>query len=308
MTLQQLEYVLALARLGNFAKAADYCDVTQPTLSSMIQKLETELGMKIFDRRRQPVVVTKAGRAVIEQAKEVLYQARRLREVVEEEKETLLGTFSIGILPTIAPYLIPHFFPQLLRDHPEMDVRIIEMQTEEIKQALLHGDIDAGILAQTEGLETFDSIPLYSERFYAYVSEDDPLFAKERVKAIDFNNEFLWLLDEGHCFRDQLVKYCQLKSASVSKKAYTLGSIETFMRIVENGKGVTFIPELALSQLSDTQLRLVRPFALPEPRRDIIMLMPRDFIRRRLLAMLVERIQSGVKPLLKRDYKKEMPR
>lgn len=303
MTLQQLEYILALDRLGNFAKAADYCDVTQPTLSSMIQKLEAELGLKIFDRRRQPVVATKVGRAVVDQAKEVLYQARRLREVVEEEKETLLGTFYIGVLPTIAPYLIPHFFPQLLRNHPEMDVRIIEMQTSAMKQALLHGDIDAGILAMTDDLEAFEAVPLYSERFYAYVSENDPLYAKERVKAVDFGNEFLWLLDEGHCFRDQLIRYCQLKSASVSKKAYSLGSIETFMRIVENGKGVTFIPELALSQLSDAQLRLVRPFAIPEPRREIAMLTPRDFIRVKLRNMLVESIQSGVKPLLKADYK-----
>ena len=121
MTLQQLEYILALNRLGNFAKAADYCDVTQPTLSSMIQKLENELGIKIFDRRRQPIVTTKAGQAVIRQAKEVLYQSRRLREIVEEEKDTYLGTFTIGVLPTIAPYLIPHFFPQLMREHPEMD-------------------------------------------------------------------------------------------------------------------------------------------------------------------------------------------
>lgn len=308
MTLQQLEYILALDRWGNFAKAADACDVTQPTLSSMIQKLETELGMKIFDRRRQPVVCTKAGRVVLDQAKEVLHQSRLLREVVEEEKETLLGTFCIGVLPTIAPYLIPHFFPQLMREHSEMDVRIVEMKTADMKQALLHGDIDAGILAKIDGLEAFESTPLYSERYYAYVSENDPLFAKDRVKTTDLNNEFLWLLDEGHCFRDQLLKFCQLKSAALSKKAYTLGSIETFMRIVENGKGVTFIPELALSQLNDSQLRLVRPFALPEPRREIVMLTPDNFIRHKLRTLLVDRIQSGVMPLLKQDYNVETRR
>ena len=165
MTLQQLEYILALNRLGNFAKAADYCDVTQPTLSSMIQKLENELGIKIFDRRRQPIVTTKAGQAVIRQAKEVLYQSRRLREIVEEEKDTYLGTFTIGVLPTIAPYLIPHFFPQLMREHPEMDLRIVEMKTKDMKQALLNGDIDAGILAKIEGLEMFNSTHLYAHIF-----------------------------------------------------------------------------------------------------------------------------------------------
>lgn len=171
MTLQQLEYILALNRLGNFAKAADYCDVTQPTLSSMIQKLENELGIKIFDRRRQPIVTTKAGQAVIRQAKEVLYQSRRLREIVEEEKDTYLGTFTIGVLPTIAPYLIPHFFPQLMREHPEMDLRIVELKTKDMKQALLNGDIDAGILAKIEGLEMFNSTHLYTEKYFAYISE-----------------------------------------------------------------------------------------------------------------------------------------
>ena len=154
MTLQQLEYIIALNRLGNFAKAADSCDVTQPTLSSMIQKLETELGIKIFDRRRQPITATKAGQTVIRQAKEVLYQSKRLREIVEEEKETFRGTFTIGVLPTIAPYLIPHFFPQLMREYPTLDLRIVELKTKDMKQALLNGDIDSGILAKIEVTDT----------------------------------------------------------------------------------------------------------------------------------------------------------
>ena len=125
------------------------------------------------------------------------------------------------------------------------------------------------------------------------------LFTKERVKITDLNSEFLWMLDEGHCFRDQLVKICKLKAASASKKAYTLGSIETFMRIVENGKGVTFIPELAYSQLRDEQRRLVRPFAIPEPKREIVIMVTQDFIRNKVLNLLIERIQKVVKPLLK---------
>lgn len=299
MTLQQLEYILALERYGNFAKAAFACDVTQPTLSAMIQKLETELGMKIFDRRRQPVVATRDGRAVIEQAREVLLQTRRIRQIVEEEKGTLAGTFTMGVLPTIAPYLIPQFFPQLMNDHPELDARIVEMKTADIKKALADGDLDAAIVANVEGLDDFVSHHLYSERFLAYVSEQDPLFAKDRIKITDLTDEYLWLLDEGHCFRDQLVKFCNLKSASRSKKAYTLGSIETFMRIVEHGKGITFIPELALTQLNESQLRLVRHFILPEPRRDIIMLTTRDFIRNKLLNNIIERIRARAETLLK---------
>lgn len=298
MTLQQLEYIVALDRHGNFAKAAFACDVTQPTLSAMIQKLEAELGLKIFDRRRQPVVATRDGRAVIAQAREVLHQAQRLHEIVDEETESLRSTFVIGVLPTIAPYLIPHFFPQLMNEHPEMDVRIVEMKTAQMKKALAEGEIDAGIASRVDGLDDYDCHTLYSERFLAYVAQGDPLAAKERIKTTDLTGAYLWLLDEGHCFRDQLVKLCSLKAASHSKKAYSLGSIETFMRIVENGKGVTFIPELALAQLNDYQRSLVHRFAVPEPRREIVMITMPYFLRHKLLKLIVDRISSCVAPLL----------
>lgn len=294
MTLQQLEYIIAVYRFKHFAKAADYCEVTQPTLSSMIQKLEDELGMKIFDRKQQPIQPTKAGMSVIEQAWKVLQRARRLKETVEEEKQSLLGTFQIGVLPTIAPYLVPRFFPQLMNQRPELDIRITEMKTEDMRRALARGDIDAAILANVEGIDAAHWHSLYYEQFYAYVAEGDPLFNYQTIKPADLTGEFLWLLDEGHCFRDQLVKFCQLKAASRSKKSYNLGSIETFMRIVENGKGLTFIPELAIPQLSDEQRKLVRSFALPVPSREIGLLTGSGFIRYSLLNMLVEHIRSSV--------------
>ena len=294
MTLQQLEYVMAVFRFRHFAKAAEYCGVTQPTLSSMVQKLEDELGLKIFDRKSQPIAPTPTGRLVVEQAWKVLLRARKLKETVEEEKHSLLGTFTIGILPTIAPYLIPRFFPQLMNKYPDMDVRIVEMKTEDLKRALVRGDVDAGILAQLEGLDEFDSLPLFYEQFFAYVADGDPLFSKESIKTADLTGEYLWLLDEGHCFRDQLVKFCHLKAASVAKKAYTLGSIETFMRIVESGKGITFIPELAVHQLDETHKRLVRPFAIPVPTREIVMITGKNFIRKTLRSLLVEEIQASI--------------
>lgn len=296
MTLQQLEYVMAVYRFKHFAKAADYCEVTQPTLSSMIQKLEDELGMKIFDRKQQPIQPTAAGRVIIEKAREVLEQADRLKATAEEEKQSLQGTFNLGVLPTIAPYLIPNFFPKLLKEHPEMDVRITEMKTAEMKQAIIQGDIDAGILARVEGLEGMECHSLFFEQFYAYVAKGDKLIEKATIKATDLKGEYLWLLDEGHCFRDQLVKFCNLKSASRSKRAYNLGSIETFMRIVENGKGLTFIPELAIRQLSEAQKQLVRPFALPIPTREIVMMTSRDFIRKTILKLLIDEIRSSVPP------------
>lgn len=294
MTLQQLEYVMAVYRFKHFARAAEYCEVTQPTLSSMIQKLEDELGVRIFDRKHQPIEPTKAGRGIIEQAWKVLVRARKLRETAEEEKQSLTGTFSIGVLPTVAPYLIPRFFPQLMNDYPEMDIRITEMRTADMKVAIANGDLDAGILARVEGLENMDCHTLFYEQFYAYVAEGDALFGNSSIKTSDLAGEYLWLLDEGHCFRDQLVKFCQLKSAIRSKKSYNLGSIETFMRIVESGKGVTFIPELAMLQLSDAQRRLVKPFALPVPTREIVMMTAPGFIRTTLLQLLIDDIRASV--------------
>ena len=294
MTLQQLEYVIAVYRYKHFAKAADNCNITQPTLSSMIQKLEEELGVKIFDRRKQPILPTPAGKLIIDQAWKVLVEARELRETVEETKHSLLGTFNIGILPTIAPYLIPRFFPQLMKKYPDMDVRVTEMKTEDIKHALHHGDIDAGIIAKVDGLGDFDSTTAFYEQFFAYVAQGDALFDNKTIRTADLKGEYLWLLDEGHCLRDQLVRFCDLKGAMQSKRAYSLGSIETFMRMVESGKGVTFIPELSLLQLTDVQRKLVRPFALPIPTREIIMVTGKNFIRTSLLGLIVEEIKQAV--------------
>ena len=294
MTLQQLEYVMAVFRFRHFAKAAEHCGVTQPTLSSMVQKLEDELGLKIFDRKSQPIAPTPTGRLVVEQAWKVLLRARKLKETVEEEKTLVVWNVHHRHIATIAPYLIPRFFPQLMNKYPDMDVRIVEMKTEDLKRALVRGDVDAGILAQLEGLEEFDSMSLFYEQFFAYVADGDPLFSKESIKTADLTGEYLWLLDEGHCFRDQLVKFCHLKAASASKKAYTLGSIETFMRIVESGKGITFIPELAVYQLDDAHKQLVRPFAIPVPTREIVMITGKNFIRKTLRSLLVEEIQASI--------------
>lgn len=294
MTLQQLEYVMAVYRCKHFAKAADYCNVTQPTLSSMIQKLEEELGVKIFDRSKQPIKPTAEGMLIIERAWNILVRAKQLKEVVEEERHSLSGTFHVAVLPTIAPYLIPRFLPQLMNEYPELDIRVTEMKTEDIHKALKHGDIDAGIVAQVEGQEGFDSEHLYFEKFFVYVAKGDALFNNKAIRTSDLTGEYLWLLDEGHCFREQLVKFCHLKSAAKSKKAYNLGSIETFMRIVESGKGVTFIPELALEQLTEVQKELVRSFAHPIPTRDIILLTQKNFLRTSLRQLIIDKIRAAV--------------
>lgn len=294
MTLQQMEYIVAVYRLRHFAKAAEQCGVTQPTLSAMIQKLELELGIRIFERSSQQVTPTPVGKLVVEQAWRVLSRARKIKEIVAEERQSLAGTFRLGILPTIAPYLLPRFFPQITKDYPESDIRVMEMKTEECKRALLRGEIDAAILVSLDNMENFTQTTLFFEQFVTYISRGNRLFEQKSVKSTDLQKEFLWLLDEGHCFRDQLVKFCNLKSACESKATYSLGSIETFMRMVESGQGVTFIPELALDQLTRQQRELVRPFALPIPTREVVMLTTKNFVRQSLLNILVESIRKNI--------------
>ena len=301
MTLQQLEYIFAVARHGHFGRAADACNVTQPTLSAMIAKLEEEIGAKLFDRNRQPIEPTDVGQSVIARASLVLQQADSIRHIVMEEKQSLGGIFRIGILPTIAPYLLPRCFPQMMKRYPTLDIRVREMKTHEIKHALTQGDIDAGILATIEGLEDYEQTTLFYEKYIAYVARTDALFQKEVIRTADVaQSRELWLLDEGHCFRDQMVRFCQMKSSQSSQMAYNLGSMETFMRMVESGMGITFIPELAEMQLSQPQKELTRPFAIPVPTRQLILITRRDFIRRTLLDVIVKEIQACVpKEMLK---------
>lgn len=294
MTLQQLEYILAVDKFRHFAKAADYCNVTQPTLSAMIQKLEEELETKIFDRSQQPIVPTPIGYLIIKQAQAVLNQAGQIKNIIAEQKNSLNGSFTLGILPTIAPYLLPRFFPQLMKKYPELDLRVTELKTKEIKQALSSGEIDAGIIANLNEKDNFIKKPLFYEEFFAYVSQESGVYSHNVIKTSDLTNEQLWLLDEGHCFRDQLMRFCQIKAAKVSQLAYHLGSMETFMRMVESGKGITFIPELGTYQLNDEQKKLIRPFAIPNPTREIVLITCEHFIRHNLLETITSAIRQSV--------------
>ena len=294
MNIQQLEYILAVDTFRHFAKAAEHCNVTQPTLSMMILKLEEELGAKLFDRSLQPVKVTPTGKKVIEQARKILYQTSLIRDIVHEEEQSLKGTFRLAVLPTIAPYLLPRFFHKLMKKHPDLDIRVLEMKTQTTIAALLNGEIDAAIIASqpTEKQLQYDS--LYYEEFFCYISKNESIFKNELIRTADINEERLWLLDEGHCFRDQLMRFCQMESVKLHQAAYSLGSMETFMRMVESGNGITFIPELAIHQLSNEQKELVRPFAIPKPARQIVMVTRVDFVRNSLLSVLLDNIKENV--------------
>lgn len=294
MNFQQLEYILAVDEFRSFAKAAKYCHVTQPTLSMMVQKLEEELDIKLFDRSSLPITTTRAGKKVLKQAHNVLEQAERIKEIVSEEEQSLKGPFRLAILPTIAPYLLPRFFRPLSEKYPDLDIRIMEMKTSPSIEALQNGEIDAAIIANMPTEPQLQGKLLFYDEFFVYTARNEKLFKKEIVKTADVSSERLWLLDEGHCFRDQMVRFCQMEKVKLHQAAYNLGSLETFMRMVEGDDGVTFIPELSTLQLSPQQKELVRPFAIPRPTREIVFTIRRDFIRNSVGNLLISQIQKSV--------------
>ncbi len=294
MNIQQLEYILAVDQYRHFAKAAEHCHVTQPTLSMMIQKMEDELDIKIFDRSQQPVIPTPTGRKIIEQARTVIYETNRIKEIVVEEQKSLSGVFQLAVLPTIAPYLLPRFFQQLTFKYPNLEIRMLEMKTAETLAALQNGEIDAAIIAN-QPVELFlKGTLLFYEQFFGYVAKNEPIFKKDMIKTADISDEHLWLLDEGHCFRDQLMRFCQMEKVKIRQAAYQLGSLETFMRMVESNNGVTFIPELATYQLSEEQKELVRPFAIPKPTREIVFVTRKDFIRNTIGDLIIDSVKTCV--------------
>jgi len=294
MNIQQFDYILAVDNYRHFAKAAEHCSVTQPTLSMMIQKLEDELGVKIFDRNVQPVTPTPAGRKIIDQARVIIQQVSRMKDIVSEEEQSLKGTFRVAVLPTIAPYLLPRFFQQLTTKQPDLDTRIIEMQTKPTINALLNGDIDAAIIANLPTEIQLQGTILYYEEFFVYVSRNEAIFKKDLIRSADISDERLWLLDEGHCFRDQLMRFCQMEKVKLHQAAYRLGSLETFMRMVESGNGITFIPELATLQLCDAQKELLRSFAIPKPTREIVWITRKDFVRHSIAEIIINSIKAAV--------------
>ena len=294
MNIQQLEYIIAVDTFHHFGKAAEHCRVTQPTLSAMIQKLEEELGLKLFDRNIQPVQATQAGQKIIEQARKSLYQLSLIKDIADEEKKSVKGTFYLGVLPTIAPYLLPRFFQKLTESHLELDVRIIEMKSAQALTALQKGEIDAALLANKPVEMLLQSDTLFYEQFFGYVSKNEPIYKNDIIRTADIDGERLWLLDEGHCFRDQLMRFCQMEKVKIHQSAYRLGSMETFMRMVESGNGITFIPELATLQPNESQKELVRPFAIPKPTREINFITRKDFVRNTIADIIKESIKAAV--------------
>jgi LysR family hydrogen peroxide-inducible transcriptional activator len=296
MTFTQLEYIVAVDTWRHFALAAKACFVSQPTLSMQIQKLEDQLGVKIFDRSKQPVIPTEMGKQLIEQARKILSEKQRMDEMVTEQKGIVSGELKIGIIPTLAPYLLPLFVQRFNKRYPLVRLVVNELTTDTIISRLKEGKIDMGILVtplQENGIREY---VLFYEELMVYVSRQNAAFKKNYVLPQDIDPGKLWLLEEGHCFRSQIVNLCELRKASKvhTHFDYEAGSIETLKRMVELNDGITILPELATMDLSRAQQNLIRHFKKPTPMREISVVVHRDFVKKKLIDALRETIMASV--------------
>lgn len=296
MNLQQLEYIVAVDTHRHFVKAADSCFVTQATLSMMIKKLEEELGVKIFDRSKVPVIPTDVGKAIIDQARIVLKEAKQLEQVVQQQKGQLSGDLRIAIIPTLAPFLLPLFLPHFLAQYPQVKLHISEMNTELIIKQLESQQLDAAILATPLKRPTLNEQPLFYEQFVVYASPGSKLMKKKYVLASDIDVNKLWLLEEGHCLRNQALNLCELKKQEHEgfQLDYEAGSIETLKKLVAINEGSTIIPELALQDMPEAELDCIRFFKPPAPVREISLVTYRHFVKERLLDILRQTILESL--------------
>lgn len=294
MNLQQLSYIIAVADCRHFAKAADKNFVTQPTLSMMVQKLEEELGIKIFDRSRQPVSLTREGDEVVERARNILAEVERLKDFVQELKGEVVGEMRLGIIPTLAPYLLPLFIKSFTSKYPHLKIFVKEMVTNEIIAGLKSNQIDIGLLATPLQEPQLAEYPLFLEEFFVYASQSEKLPRKKYLLPREIDLNHLWLLEEGHCLRNQVFNLCELKLREMKNENlhYEAGSIETLINLVDRHEGLTIIPQLAIFNLSVPQKRNVREFAQPKPAREISLVCSRSYPRRKLLDHLKEEIMA----------------
>lgn len=296
MTFVQLEYIVAVDTWRHFATAAENCFVTQPTLSMQIQKLEEELDVKIFDRSKQPVVPTEAGIEIIEQARMILAQKNNLLENIQHKKRTVTGELRIGIIPTLAPYLLPLFVQPFTKKYPEVRLVVHEMMTELIVTRLREGKIDAGILVTPLQEPGIKELVLFYEELMVYVSRKNKVYQKTYVLPQDIDPNKLWILEEGHCFRSQIANLCELQKISKesSQFDYEAGSIETLRRMVEMNDGITIIPELATLDMPQRQTQLVRHFKKPAPMREVSLVVHRNFVKKSLIDVLKNEILATI--------------
>lgn len=308
MTLQQLEYIKAVDTHRHFVKAAKACYVTQATLSMMIQKLEDELGVKIFDRSKQPVVPTEIGEKIIAQARRVLNEKDKIGNLIENERGIVAGELRLGIIPTLAPYLLPLFLKEFAQAYPQVKLIISEHTTDGITALLKDAKLDAAILATPLNDATIYEQPLFYEQYFLYVSAKEKGFNKQYVLPKNIDVSRLWLLEEGHCMRAQILNLCELKKQHEAEETlqYEAGSIETLKNIVDKNFGITIIPELAAANLSAAQEKRLRYFKPPTPVREISIVTHRSYLKTRLIEALKETIMTAIPHEMKNSKRKDV--
>jgi LysR family hydrogen peroxide-inducible transcriptional activator len=306
MTTVQLEYIIALDTHRNFVKAAEHCFVTQPTLSMQVQKLEEELGVELFDRSRQPIVPTELGIEIIEQARVALQETNRIKEIISDRKGEVSGVLRLGIIPTLAPYLLPLFLGGFLEKYKKVTLSVFELTTEQIINGLNNETIDCGILATPLKEAKIKEFPLFYEPFVAYVSKKSSLFGNTTLRAEEIEPEEVWVLTEGHCMRSQVLNICSDRSraSAAFNLDYQTGSLETLKRMVETNRGFTILPELATLDFSARQRGMVRYFRSPEPVREISMVVRRNHVKKKLLTLLSTEIMEVVPEKMMKKEKK----
>lgn len=289
MTLQQLEYILALDKTHHFVRAAEMCGVTQPTLSAMILKLEDELDCRIFDRSKQPIEPTAIGRIIIDQAQVILYQSNQLIESVKTQKHSVTGTLNLAVIPTIAPYLLPRFIGNFRQSYSDIELKINEMHTSTIIEKLHVAEIDMAILSTPLDDPKILEVPLYYEKFVAYISPSDVIYPITTLSPRDMPLDRLWVLEEGHCLRSQVFNFCNEKPQHSS--VYEAGSIDTLVKIVDTNGGYTVIPELHVDLLSEAQKLNLREI-FPEATREVSVVIRHDFVREGILNAVADSVKQ----------------
>lgn len=286
MTLQQLKYIVAIDKFRNFAKAADACEISQPTLSAMLAKLEDELDVRIFERNNKIVKPTVVGEKLLAQAKKVVMEAGRIEEIAAEEKNSLTGKLTLSIGTTIAPYILPQFIKKYTEAYPGVELVIREMKTPNMLAAVQSSNVDAAIAIAGNSQQGLFEIPLYTEKFYVYLSENCwrklPVFKPENLE-----HEQMWIMKDAQCLRESAFSFC--KARSKGKHIYEAGSVETLVRVVDINGGFTIIPELHIPFLADSQRQNIRSIDGDFlSQRRVSLYIREDYIRERMLNSITD--------------------
>jgi LysR family hydrogen peroxide-inducible transcriptional activator len=296
MTIQQLEYIIAVDNYRHFAKAAEACFVTQPTLSMMIQKLEDELDVKIFDRSAYPVEPTEIGQRVLKQARISVRSFKQIKEIVDNEKNLLTGVFKLGIIPTISSYLVPELLRSMKNSDAEIDLIMQETPTGQLIENLLNGKLDGGLAATPLGHPMLIEYPIYYEKFYAYVSPQESYATEVEIDINHIDINHIWLLENIHCLRGQIEKLCRMKKDNFPKEhiKYEAGSIDTLINIVDYNGGMTIIPEMTAMSLPEEKQCNLRKLKGSSAVREISLIVSQEFIRQKMADVIVNIIRNSV--------------